>query len=83
MTFDNRELVSFLTQRAQRFRRGRREEMSASDINAITGQIIDAAMRVHTALGPGLLESVYEKCLQHELNRRGIEVNTQVGFPIV
>jgi GxxExxY protein len=57
--------------------------MSASDINAITGQIIDAAMRVHTALGPGLLESVYEKCLQHELNRRGIEVNTQVGFPIV
>lgn len=57
--------------------------MQASDINAISGQIIDAAMRVHSALGHGLLESVYEKCLQHELNRRRIEVRTQVGFPIV
>ncbi len=57
--------------------------MPAGDINAITGQIIDAAMRVHSALGPGLLESVYEKYLQHELHRRGIEVKTQVGFPIV
>jgi GxxExxY protein len=57
--------------------------MQASDINAITGQIIDAAMRVHSALGPGLLESVYEKCLQHELHRRGIDVKTQVGFHIV
>jgi GxxExxY protein len=57
--------------------------MPESDINAITGQIINAAMKVHSALGPGLLESVYEKCLQHELNRRGIDVKTQVGFPIV
>jgi GxxExxY protein len=57
--------------------------MQTGDINAVTGQIIDSAMRVHSALGPGLLESVYEKCLQHELIRRGTEVKTQVGFPIV
>jgi GxxExxY protein len=37
------------------------------EINDITGSIVDAAMKVHTALGPGLLESVYEKCLKHEL----------------
>jgi GxxExxY protein len=58
-------------------------QMHISDVNAISGQIVDAAIRVHSALEPGLLESVYEKCLQHELQRRGIEVKTQVGFPIV
>ncbi len=57
--------------------------MQVGDINAISGQVVDAALRVHSALGPGLLESVYEKCLQHELQRRGLEVKTQVGFPIV
>lgn len=38
---------------------------------------------MHRALGPGLLESVYETCLAHELRRRGIEVATQVCIPIV
>jgi GxxExxY protein len=57
--------------------------MHVEEINAISGQIVDSAMRVHSALGPGLLESVYEKCLQHELQRRGLKVQTQVGFPIV
>jgi len=38
------------------------------DVNEISGFIVDAAMKVHTALGPGLLESVYEKCLKYELS---------------
>ena len=48
------------------------------ELDNITGAIIDAAMRVHTALGPGLLEGVYEKCLKHELGKRGLKVETQV-----
>jgi len=45
--------------------------------------VVDAAVKVHTALGPGLLESVYEKCLGIELQRRGIHYKTQVSIPIV
>jgi GxxExxY protein len=40
-------------------------------------------MKVHTALGPGLLESVYEKCLKHELAKRGLRVETQVWLPVI
>jgi len=42
-------------------------------VDQITGSIVDAAMKLHTALGPGLLESVYEKCLKHELTKRGAQ----------
>jgi len=52
------------------------------EINEITGQIIDAAIKVHSALGPGLLESAYEICLAHELRKRGLNVQTQVMLPI-
>ena len=41
---------------------------------SVTGQIVDAAMRVHSHLGPGLLESAYEACLTYELQRRGFRV---------
>ena len=40
--------------------------------NEISGAVVDSAMKVHTALGPGLLEGVYEACLVHELRKRGI-----------
>jgi len=40
-------------------------------------------MKVHTALGPGLLESVYEKCLKHELVKRGLRVESQMWLPVV
>ncbi len=60
-------------------RRGRQ----AVNINEISGHIGDAAMKVHTALGPGLLESAYEGCLFHELSRRGLRVTKQVGLPVV
>jgi len=53
------------------------------ELDKITGAIIDAAMRVHTALGPGMLESVYEKCLKHELEKRGLRVETQVWLPVI
>jgi len=43
-------------------------------INDITGQIVDAAIKVHRVLGPGLLESAYEACLLHELRSRGLSV---------
>jgi GxxExxY protein len=49
----------------------------------ITGAVIDAAMTVHKSLGPGLLESVYEKCLAYELSERGYRVSTQAQVPLI
>ena len=51
--------------------------------NEVSHHIITAAMKVHSALGPGLLESAYEACLAHELRKAGLTVVTQVGLPIV
>ncbi len=45
--------------------------------------VVDAAFAVHKALGPGLLESVYEVCLCHELSTRGIPFRSQVALPVV
>jgi GxxExxY protein len=53
------------------------------ELNAISGQVVDAAMKVHSALGPGLLESAYEACLLFELHKRGLKANSQVVFPVV
>ena len=50
--------------------------------NEITRQIVDAAFRIHVALGPGLLETVYEVALAHELQKRGLRVRRQVPIPI-
>jgi GxxExxY protein len=52
-------------------------------INEITGAIVNCAMKVHSILGPGLLESAYQACLAHELRNRGVEVVTQVPLPVV
>ena len=54
-----------------------------SPLNNITRQIIAAAMKVHTLLGPGLLESAYHACLVHELRKQGVTVASQVGLPVV
>lgn len=51
--------------------------------NEITGEIIDAAIKVHRHLGPGLLESAYEAVLAYELRKRGLKVETQLTLPIV
>lgn len=52
-------------------------------LNAITEAIIGAAIEVHRQLGPGLLESVYEACLAHELQEKGIFVEQQKAMPLV
>jgi GxxExxY protein len=52
-------------------------------VNDISGAIIGAAMKVHSALGPGLLENAYETCLAHELRKAGLGVRTQVELPVV
>jgi GxxExxY protein len=51
-------------------------------INEISGIIVDASFKIHTTLGPGLLESVYEAVLQRELIKRGLNVSRQVPVPI-
>lgn len=51
-------------------------------INEITQAIIHAAMKVHTALGPGLLESAYRVCLAYELREAGFEVKCELALPI-
>jgi GxxExxY protein len=52
------------------------------DPNLITGNIIDAAMKVHSALGPGLLESAYGACLLHEVVKRDMKALSQVILPV-
>ena len=52
------------------------------ELNRITDQIIGAAIEVHRALGPGLLESAYEACLAHELTERGLGVERQKALPV-
>jgi GxxExxY protein len=49
----------------------------------VSRAVIDAAMRVHSELGPGLLESAYEACLAQELRKAGADVETQVPLPLV
>lgn len=50
--------------------------------NEIGKMVVDAAVKVHKALGPGLLESVYEIVLSHELEKRGLRTERQVPIPI-
>ena len=52
-------------------------------VNEISGLVINAAMKVHTELGPGLLESAYKKCLAYELRKRGRKVDIEVPQPVV
>jgi len=49
--------------------------------NEIAAVVVDAALRIHRTLGPGLLESVYEAALKYELQKRGLRVAQQVGLP--
>jgi len=51
--------------------------------NEITGIIINCAIKVHTELGPGLLESVYKECLYYELQQNGIYVEKEKALPVV
>jgi GxxExxY protein len=53
------------------------------ETDEIASEIVDAAFGVHAALGPGLLESVYEIRVLHELNKRGLKAERQVSLPVV
>jgi GxxExxY protein len=52
------------------------------ELNEITGKIVDAAYEVHSTLGPGLIESVYETCLVYELTRRGLRFERQMAVSV-
>jgi GxxExxY protein len=52
------------------------------DLNEISSQVIGAAIDVHKQLGPGLLESVYQKCMEIELKERGLQVQTEVPIHV-
>ncbi len=52
------------------------------DIERIGKAIVNAAIKVHRALGPGLLESAYQKCLQYELEKCGRAVKCEVPIPV-
>lgn len=51
-------------------------------IDEVSGQVVDAALKVHSALGPGLLERAYQAVLAHELRVRGIGLRTEVPMPV-
>lgn len=53
------------------------------DIEHLAKIVVDSAYKVHSSLGPGLLESVYEICLTHEIRKRGIHAERQVAIPVV
>jgi GxxExxY protein len=53
------------------------------ELNDLTEKIIGCAITVHRALGPGLIESAYEVCLAHEINKQGFDVQTQVALPVI
>jgi GxxExxY protein len=52
------------------------------DLNEISGVIVDRSIRIHQALGPGLLESVYQRVLAYELRKAGLRVETEVPIPV-
>ena len=55
----------------------------APEVEKIGKTVLDAAFKVHTTLGPGLLESVYETTMAYEVRKSGLNVATQVSLPII
>lgn len=55
----------------------------SQELDQVATQVVDAAFQVHSTLGPGLLESVYELCLEHELTKRRLSVEKQVPLPVL
>ena len=53
------------------------------EVELVGKKVLDAAFKVHTNLGPGLLESVYEACLAYEIRKSGLSVETQVALPVI
>jgi GxxExxY protein len=53
------------------------------ETNQITHEILDSAYKVHTALGPGLLESAYRTCLVYELKKKGFKIEEEKSLPLI
>ncbi len=53
------------------------------ELNEISGKIIESAIKVHKALGPGMLEGAYQVCLMHEVVKSGFRVESEIPMPIV
>ncbi len=75
------DLFEIVTAKA-RGTRGKTKEGLYVDIELIATRIVASAFKVHTALGPGLLESAYQKCMEYELKKDGTEVACEVILPI-
>jgi GxxExxY protein len=64
------------------------EEMPIGDavppeVERVCGEVVDAAFKVHQKMGPGLLESAYQACLEYELLKRGLRVEKEVDVPVI
>jgi GxxExxY protein len=57
--------------------------LTVEQLNVVSKQVLDAAFRVHTELGPGLLESASTSCLVYEISKSGLALATEVAVPIV
>lgn len=57
--------------------------MRPDELNKLSKQVLDAAYRVHTQLGPGLLESAYSACFVYELRKSALDIKTEVPVPVV
>jgi len=57
-------------------------KLTKKHINDLVYQVIGAAIEVHKELGPGLLQSVYHKCMKHELHLRGIDYQSELVTPV-
>ena len=53
------------------------------EIELVGWHVVDGSIRVHSVLGPGLLESAYKSCLTYELRKRGLRVETEVPLPVI
>ena len=59
------------------------KEPIPAELDQLAKETVDAAFKVHSNLGPGLLEGIYEVCLVYELHKRGIKVQQQVTLPVI
>ena len=59
------------------------EKTNYMQLNDITHEILDSAYKVHSALGPGLLESAYQACLVYELRKKGLSVEVEKALPLI
>ena len=53
-----------------------------NDLEVVAKEIVDSAFKIHKSFGPGLLEKIYESCLEHELKKRGLKVERQLIIPV-